>query len=266
MAAATTSSSNDDGKRRGKKDNTGNNKKKDTAADKKEASFTEHLERAQAAVLQNKISTKTLHSQWRTSLKSMSYLLLIISLHQSQGPTQACLQDIKALNQHYASKVDIYSDDKMISGYQAILLVLTDGIVSLLGLIMAASLTYFTSMDPHGDFTSAAYGMAVACIPPIISLHFNLHDPNRHEKNPAVDNKSCVDAELLHQAGLEPVDRLRGFPVVLAFFLVLTVSYFFMDLQMQKHSDNVKMVLKLQKDLEDQNKLQQEEKALKKKK
>jgi hypothetical protein len=259
--AATTSSSND-GKRRGKKDNTINNKK-DSSTGKKEASFNEHLERAQSAVLQNKLATETLHGQWRTSLKRMSYMLLIISLHQSQGPTQACLQDIKALNQHYSLEMD---NDRMISGYQAILLVLRDGIVSVLGLIMAASLTYFTSMDPHGDFTSVSYMLAIACIPPIGSLHFNLNDPNRKEKNVSFYSPSCVDVEQLHQAGLEPADREHGFPVVLAYFVVLTVSYLFMDLQTQKQRTNNNMVLKLQKDMEDQNQLQQEEKALKKKK
>jgi hypothetical protein len=259
--AATTSTSND-AKRRGKKEITGGtNNKKVSTSNKKEASFNEHLERAQAAVMQNKVATETLHAQWRTSLQRLSFLLVIISLHQSQGPTQACLQDIKALNQHYTLEADSSSDDRMISGYDAFLLVLRDGVVSVMGLVMSASLAYFTSMDPHGDFTSHAYMMAVACIPPIISLHFKL---GPHEG--AVDDKSCLDVELLNQAGLEPADRLRGFPVVLAFFVVLTVSYFFMDLQMQKHKENAKMVLKLQKDLDDQNKLQQEEKGLKKKK
>lgn len=264
--AATTSTSKDDGKRRGKKEITGiNNKKKDSTktSDKKEVSFNEHLERAESAVMQNKLATETLHSQWRTSLKRMSYMLLIISLHQSQGPTAACLEDIKALNQHYSLE---NASDKMISGYAAILLVLKDGIVAVLGLIMAASLTYFTSMDPHGDFTSVSYMLAVACILPIGSLHFNLNDPNRSERNASFYNKSCVDMELLEEAGVEPANRLHGFPVVLAFFVVLTVSYLFMDMQMQKQQQNGKMVLKLQKDMEDQNKLQQEEKSLKKKK
>jgi hypothetical protein len=262
--ASTTSK--DDGKRRGKKDNT-SSKKKGSTTDKKEANFNEHLERAQSAVLSNKLATETLHAQWRTSLKRMSYMLLIISLHQAQGPTQACLTDIKALNRHYSS-LEMSDDvkEKMISGMQAIVLVLKDGIVAVLGLIMAASLTYFTSMDPHGDFTSTAYMLAVASVPPIVSLHFNWNNPNRNEKNESFYNKSCVDMELLDQGGVEPVDRLHGFPVVLAYFVVLTVSYFFMDWQRQKQVQNGKMVLQLQKDMEDQAKVQaQEEKGSKKK-
>jgi hypothetical protein len=266
--AATTSTSKDDGKRRGKTD-TINNKKKDSSAKTAhtKANFNEHLERAQSAVLQNKVATETLHAQWRTSLKRMSYMLLIISLHQSQGPTQACLTDIKALNQHYSS-LEMSDDvkDKMISGIQAIVLVLKDSVVAVLGLVMAASLTYFTSMDPHGDFTSAAYMLAVASVPPIMSLHFNWNNPNRNEKNESFYNKSCVDMELLDAAGVEPVDRLHGFPVVLAYFVVLTVSYFFMDWQRQKQVQNGKMVLQLQKDMEDQAKLKQEEKGGSKKK
>jgi hypothetical protein len=260
-AATTTSTSKDDRKRRGKTDNSNNNSKTAIKADKKEATFNEHLERAQSAVLQNKVATETLHAQWRTSLKRMSYMLLIISLHQSQGPTQACLADIKALNQYY-STLEMSDDvkDKMISGVEAIALVLKDGIVAVLGLFMAASLTYFTSMDPHGDFTSAAYMLAVACLPPIVSMHFNWNDPNRNEKNESFYNKSCVDMELLDAAGVEPVDRLHGFPVVLGYFVVLTVSYFFMDWQRQKQVQNGKMVLQLQKDMEDQAKLQAKKK------
>jgi hypothetical protein len=72
--------------------------------------------------------------------------------------------------------------------------------------------------------------------------------------------------ELLEEAGVEPAYRLHGFPVVLAYFLVLTVSYLFMDLQTQKQQQSSKMVLKLQKDMEDQHKLQQEGKGSKKKK
>jgi hypothetical protein len=267
--AATTSTSKD-AKRRGKKDITGagTNNKKVSASNKKEATFNEHLERAQSSVLQNQLATETLHAQWRTSLQRLSVLLVIISLHQSADTTQACIQDIKALNQYYTleavdESISISDDSRMISGYQAILLILRDGIVWVISLIMAASLTYFASMDPHGDFTSHAYMMAVGCIPPIISLHFNL---GPQEEAVDVGRKTCLDAELLSQAGLEPTPKLRGFPVVLAFFVVLTVSYFFMDLQMQKHKENAKMVLKLQKDLDDQNKLQQEEKGLKKKK
>jgi hypothetical protein len=276
MAATTKSNknkNNDDGKqqqqqhqqqqRRGKKD-TGNN-------EETEANFDAHLERAQSAVLSNKVATETLHAQWRTSLKNMSYLLLIISLHASADPTQACISDIKALNQHYTgletsdSMDDEMNDQMMISGTQAIVLVLKDGIVAVLGLIMAAALAYFTSMDPHGDFNSAAYMLAVAAVPPIMSLHFNWNNPNRNEPNESFYNKSCVDMELLDAAGVEPANRVHGFPVVLAYFVVLTVSYFFMDWQRQKQVQNGRMVLQLQKDMEHQAKVQaQEEKGSKK--
>ena len=279
MAETTSSSSNDDVKRRGKKEaetkitsndddgkprgkkDAGNNKKvlKDSFTikkDKKEANFNEHLERAQSAVLSNKLNTETLHAQWRTSLKNMSVLMLIISLHASVQPTHACIVDIKALNQYYSS-LEMSDDvkDKMISGLQAIVLVLKDGIVTVLSLIMAASLMYFNCMDPHGDFTSAAYMLTVACIPPTVSLHFNWNNPNRNDKNETFYNKSCVDMELLDTAGVEPADRKHGFPVILAYFVVLTVSYFFMDWQRQKQVQNGKMVLQLQKDMEDQAKV-----------
>jgi hypothetical protein len=225
MAAATKSSStsnDDDGKRRGKKD-------KPTA-------------------------TENFHEQLRTSCQRMAFLLLIISLHAAAQPTESCVTDIKALNQHYSS-LEIVDNDKMISHLQAIVLILKDGIVAVLGLIMAASLMYFTSMDPRGDFTSVSYILAAACAPPIIYMHFNWNDPNRNELNASFYNKSCVDTELLDAAGVEPVDRLHGFPVVLANFVVLTVSYFFMNWQRQRQ------VLQLQKDTEGQAKVQQEEKG-----
>jgi hypothetical protein len=59
---------------------------------------------------------------------------------------------------------------------------------------------------------------------------------------------------LLDAAGVEPADRKHGFPAILAYFVVLTVSYLFMDWQRQKQDQNGKMVLQLQKDMADQAK------------
>jgi len=193
-----------------------------------------HLDRAQASVIENKASTEALHTQWRTHLVRMSYMLVIVSLHQSQQPTQACLKDIKAVNQA------LLPGDQ-ISGLQAIGLVLHDGIVSIFSLVMATALTYFTSMsEPAGNFQSPAYVLATACLPPMLQLHFN-----------TPMGISCVDDALLEQTGVIAAEKLKGFPVVLVFFGVLSVCSWFMDMQMNQHKSSVNMVLKLRKEMQE---------------
>lgn len=218
--------------RRGKKDNNETVQKKN---------FDEHVNLAEASVMNNKANCGVLHLQWRTHLNRLSYLLILITMHLSRGPAAACLQDAKAINALSSDSQD------QISGFSAMLLVLTDSMVSILSLVMATSLAYFSSLNnPHGDFSSQSYVMAVACLPAILSLHFNRD----------LAAASCVNPALLERVagGLEPVDKVYGFPVVVVFFGILTASYWFMDMQMKQHETSVLQVLKLRKELQEQQK------------
>lgn len=55
----------------------------------------EQIQRAQAAVEQSRVAAATLHSQWRLHLVRLSYMVVLITIHQLQAPATYCLYDIK---------------------------------------------------------------------------------------------------------------------------------------------------------------------------
>jgi hypothetical protein len=239
--------------------------------DKVLLSLEDQLDRAQEAVRQNKISTQVLHGQWRTSLLRLSYLLVILSFHQTMSPTTSCLRDIKAFNDHHHSAAmsvavaatlsseaapsgDVvvtaairnntdHHNNSIITAYKATLVVLTDSMENVLGIVMAAALAFFLSLEnPHGDFSNPRYVLATGCIPPMLGLHFH------HERN--TSNKGCIDDLLAQVPTLEPKDRTRGdIPVVLIFYVIVTLCYYFMDFQMNVHDSNRRKILQLRQDL-----------------
>jgi hypothetical protein len=91
--------------RRGKTANDNNNKATGAAAASpavpaaaaKDGKITldEQLDRALASIDQNQQTALTLHLQWRTHLLRMTYIVMIVSLHQLQMPSSACLNEIK---------------------------------------------------------------------------------------------------------------------------------------------------------------------------
>jgi hypothetical protein len=96
-AAATSSSTTSTATTTTNNDNNNNNSKK---TDKEEfLSLGKHLDRAQALVEQNRLSTLTLHQQWRTQLLNMAYLVMVVTLHLAQTPSSACIKDIKVREQ-----------------------------------------------------------------------------------------------------------------------------------------------------------------------
>jgi hypothetical protein len=71
------------------------------AKDDKPASETssnpveEQIRRAQESVQRGLEATAILHTQWRLHLLRLSYLVVLITVHQWQGPMTYCLYDIK---------------------------------------------------------------------------------------------------------------------------------------------------------------------------
>lgn len=55
----------------------------------------EEISRAEAAIERNHAAIVELHQQWRTQLLRMSYLVIVVTLHIAQGPSSACIKDIK---------------------------------------------------------------------------------------------------------------------------------------------------------------------------
>ena len=64
------------------------------------SSAEEQIQRAQKAVEQSRVSAATLHSQWRQHLTRLSYMVILITIHQLQAPATYCLYDIKVRTQN----------------------------------------------------------------------------------------------------------------------------------------------------------------------
>jgi hypothetical protein len=134
--------------------------------------------------------------------------------------------------------------EEPVNGLQAMVAVIYDSAVEIMGIICAASMAWCLSlpmMDKNADFSSLPYKISTACIPMIASLYFN--------------NKKvgCLEEEV-RQFLEEPSDQPRGFPVVLIFHIIVTICLWFMHYQVQQHEKNVGMVVKLKKDLEETKK------------
>eukprot|EP00977_Amphora_coffeiformis_P026935 scaffold31792_cov168-Amphora_coffeaeformis.AAC.11 len=209
--------------RRGKKDSNDDDASSPAAID-------EQLARALATVEQSERQTNALHRQWRTYLLRLSYLLIVISMHQMQEPTGACVRDVKAFNA-------IADEEQKISGYQAFWLVVMDALPYILAIVMAAALAFFLVMEEPGNFSHPRYLLANACLPPMVGIHFM-------RKN----KLSCLEDEQLVE--FEPQPRSRTLPVVVIFHVIVTLCCWFIDWQRNQQARNVQMVHDLYRDVD----------------
>lgn len=207
--------------------------KKDGNEDAKENPIDDQLARARAAVEQSEQQMSALHKQWRTYLLRLSYLLILIGMHQMQEPTGACLRDVKAFN----ARVGDDHEQERISGFQVFLLVISDALPYILAIIMAAALSFFLILEEPGTFSHPRYLFANGCLPPLVGIHFMRKD-----------KLSCLEDEQL--VGFDPEPRSRSLPVVVIFHVIVTLCYWFMDSQRQKQARNVRMVQDLYRDLD----------------
>lgn len=212
--------------RRGKKDSHENENNNNESSSPLET----QLAQAQAAVARAEQQTQLLHQQWRTYLLRFSYLLILVSMHQMQGPTSACVKDIKALNAASAQ-------EEQISGARAFVLAVSDSFPYILAITMSAFLSLFLSLKEPGNFSDPRYLLANALLPPLIGMHFLYKD-----------EPSCLHDEAL-LARIDPEPRTRSLPVVVVYHVIVTVCCWFMDNQRQQQARNIRMVQDLQRDL-----------------
>lgn len=187
----------------------------------------EHIRRAEAAVQKNKFTSEYLQATWRRQLLNMSYMLILISLHQTQGLVGSCLKDIKAWNEQ----------DVKIGGMEAIAIVLHDAAEYLLSVVLSVALTIFLMpLQAPNRFSATSYVFANACIPAILSIYLQRK------------TRGCIEDKLA-EMNLEPHPRRLDLPVVLIFHVIATASYYFMNAQSKQHEKNLLAVEKLKKDL-----------------
>ena len=191
----------------------------------------DQLQRARAAVEHSERQMALLHKQWRTYLLRLSYLLILISMHQMQGPTGACLKDIKGYNA-------AVGEDAPISGGRAFVLVVGDSFSYVCAVAISACLSFFLLLEQPGTFSDPRYVLANALLPAMIGFHF-------YQK----DQASCLnDTQLASIETVEP--RTRSLPVVAVFHVIVTICYWFIDYQQQQQTRNIRMVENLQRDLD----------------
>lgn len=53
------------------------------------------ISKAREAVQKARVQVATLHTQWRLHLLRLSYMVILITLHQLQAPMVNCLKDVK---------------------------------------------------------------------------------------------------------------------------------------------------------------------------
>lgn len=209
--------------RRGKKE-------ADDGTDDPSVPLEEQIARAQATVLRGEEQASQLHKQWRNYLLRLSYLLVIITMHQIQGPTGACIRDVKAFNK-------VASEDERISGLGVFGLVIADTVPYIFALIIAGSLSFFLVIEEAGTFANPRYMLANALLPPMVGMFFMTKD-----------KPSCLDEDKLVRADVDE-SRTRSLPVVVVFHLIVTVCYWFMDRQRQQQANNKQMIEELRQDL-----------------
>jgi hypothetical protein len=128
------------------------------------------------------------------------------------------------------------------SGFQALYAVVNDSFVEIMGIACAGCLLWCLSLPMRDqDFSTLPYRLSCACIPMIVSLYFS--------------NKTlgCLKDEPVMQHTIEdpPERTARGFPVILIFHTIVSISLWFMHFQIQQHFKNIEMVSKMKKDLLD---------------
>jgi hypothetical protein len=211
--------------RRGKKEATGASNS---------TPLTDQLDQARAAIYQSKQQTSRLHKQWRTYLLRLSYLLILISMHQRQGPSAACIRDIKTFNA-------IAPSDKQISGANVLLLLFSDTFPYICAVVISACLSFFLILETPGSFSDSRYVVANAFLPVMIGSHF----VNK-------DRTSCLATE--QSAMIQPEPLSRSLPVVAVFHIIVTLCCWFISYQEQQQAQNIRMVESLQRDLDEAKK------------
>lgn len=238
-------------------------------------SLEDELQRAETALRNNQFKMNSIHKHWKTYLQRLSYMVLLISIHQLRSPTTACLKDAKQFNQALQARMeavsnttDVEEDYTYISGYQVFMLVIVDSMVHLLGIAMAACLSfYLVQQQPDENpnlspaqqeaerrkkkpllFADLRYMLSNACLPPILTLYFTQRQKTI-TANPNVV-VSCLEPQLLEWAKVVPAERQRSLPVVLIFHAIVTACMWFMDRQQKQATENLQKVDQLRVELQ----------------
>lgn len=210
------------------------------------------VQQAIARVAMANARTKDLHKMWRSTLHKMSYLVVMLALHQLNGTVGQCIRDVKGVN---ASAGD-GSGSPLLSGMDTLGLVLTDALPAILGVVISGLLVKFLSLyndrtEQPADFSSPWYYVGAGIVPMIISLHFQTLNSNGADGD-VVGVTSCVSthdtASQFFDPGTEADIAARvqkQIPVAIVYHTVVTVSYWLMKKGREQCERNMELLRSL---------------------
>lgn len=238
--------------------------KSDKSTIKSETTNTaeEQIQRAQAAVEQSRIQAATLHSKWRQHLMRLSYMVVLITIHQLQAPATYCLYDIKSYND---SLTPLDDSSLRISGYRAIYYIVRDALCEFCAVIMGILLTVFliqqynagsvilvnSAQQQESFLTNKAYMISTGFVPPVLNFYF--HRSKANVSSCLEHSSVTILTDRMWTRHAEQDDSLasavRGFPVVIVFHTIATICCWFMEMQQSQQQKNINMIEALKRDL-----------------
>ena len=217
------------------------------------------LRQVMAKIAMTNTRTMQLHEMWRGALLKMSFLVVLLSLHQSNSYVRTCIYDVKRFNEEAVGNLN---DDLKIGGFETVGIVVSDAISALVGIFVSSLL--FTFLSHKGPaparFASPYYMISTAMVPVCIILHFQ--QGNRAE--PAYGGKgdatiaSCLAGHEHFDAGImfggDDADELSARPkkqlaVAVVFHTLVTISFWFMARGRDHSKRNMEMLEQLEKEL-----------------
>ena len=101
-------------------------------------------------------------------------------------------------------------------------------------------------MTDHNDFSTLSYRLSCACIPVIISIYAARNQNTTMGGCLGTTEGSLLEYTMENQP---PPHKPHGFPVILVFHSIVSLSLFFMQYQSKQAEINIEKVRKLKKDL-----------------
>ena len=224
----------------------------------------EQINKAIQSVELTKYRTEELQAQWRDHLLRMSYLVVILAMHQCSKPVSECIQELKLAQPFYEQSISIASSNTSSWSMTGISVILSDCMIELMNVFIAIALFKFLTLrKPHGTFSNTSYCVSSSIIIACLGLFFNdyqrrqKHQEGEGEGGSMTYSMGCV-AHLSSWTGDESITQQylhldeqvierteRQFPVSCIFHIIVTGCYFFMKMGMDQCQANVKAMEKV---------------------
>mmetsp|Transcript_49394 Transcript_49394/g.73641 ORF Transcript_49394/g.73641 Transcript_49394/m.73641 type:complete len:267 (-) Transcript_49394:16-816(-) len=203
-----------------------------------ESNLHTEIDKAEAAVVQARNATAQLHVWWKTHLFRMSLLVLALALNQSLRPTKLCISNIKAWNKEAES-----NPAALVTGVEAIHIIIKDALPEILDIILAVALTFFLlQISSNNDWivSMANPKFMLSCmLCPVILLAYH-----QQRIMGAQCNKASEGDEDFGE-----VDA-RQFPIAIIYHTIVTGSVYFMSHQMRAREKDIFSVRDLRRKLD----------------